>query len=493
MTSAEPKPTAVLDQPQPRGDLREWIDRAEAAGQIQRLVGADWDLEIGGLTEMVCHQARRPRCLLFDEIKDHPPGWRVLTNTSVTPALAAITLGLPVGLTAAELVQAWRAKTRRIHLTPVQEVADGPILENVLRGADVDLYRFPTPRWHEEDGGRYLGTGDAVVTRDPEDGQINVGTYRMMVQDRDKLGLYISPGHHGRLHRDKYFSRGEPMPVVAVFGADPLLFTAGAMRMPITMNEYEWVGAVQGAPLEVIRGPLTGLPIPARAEIAIEGFVYPERSLPEGPFGEFTGYYASAVRQEPYVQVEALYHRHTPIILGSPPMRPPSDSHYVRTTVLQGLIWEALEAAGVPDVRGVAHLPSAGWGMLVISIRQRYGGHARQAAMIAAQSSGGAYLGRYVVVVDEDVDPFNVDDVLWALWTRSDPAESLDLIHDCWSTPLDPRISPERRARRQFTNSRLIIDATRPFHWREEFPPSVGASEALQARLREKWGDDLLA
>jgi UbiD family decarboxylase len=493
MASTVPQSPPVSGEALARRDLRQWIALAEAAGQVRRVNGADWDLEIGGLTEMVCHQSRQPRCLLFDEIKGYPPGWRVLSNTSVTPALGALTLGLPPTSSAAELVQAWRAKARQMRLLPTEEVADGPVYENVLRGADVDLHRFPTPRWHEEDGGRYIGTGDIVVTRDPEDGQVNVGTYRMMVQDRDKLGLYISPGHHGRLHRDKYFARGEPMPVVAAFGADPLLFTAGAMRLPITMNEYEWVGAVRGAPVEIVRGPVTGLPLPAQAEIVVEGFVYPERTLAEGPFGEFTGYYASAVRQEPYVQVEALYHRHEPIILGSPPMRPPSDSHYVRTTVLQGLIWDALEAAGVPDVRGIAHTPAAGWGLLVISIKQRYGGHARQAAMVAAQSSGGAYLGRYVVVVDEDIDPSNLDEVLWALWTRSDPEQSLDLLRNCWSTPLDPRIPPEKRALRDYTNSRLIIDATRPFHWRDQFPPPVGTSAALQARLREKWGGDLLA
>jgi 4-hydroxy-3-polyprenylbenzoate decarboxylase len=273
---------------------------------------------------------------------------------------------------------------------------------------------------------------------------------------------------------------------------DPLLYTAGGLGLPITTNEYEWVGAVRGESVEVIRGPVTGLPIPAHAEIVVEGFVHPDRFHAEGPFGEFTGYYASAVREEPYLQVEALYHRHDPIILGSPPMRPPPDYYYVRITLLEALIWDALDAAGVPDVRGVVHLPAAEYGMLVIAIRQRYAGHAKQAAMVASQSSGAAYLGRYVVVVDDDIDPSNVDDVLWALWTRSDPAESVDLIHNCWSTPLDPRIPPEKRARRDFTNSRLIIDATRPFHWRDEFPAVVGASPALQARLREKWSDGLL-
>ena len=506
MTSNVAPPATVAGEAGMHRDLREWLARAEALGDLERVQGAHWDLEIGGITEVVRHDSKRPRCLLFDNIPGYPEGWRVLSNVFVTPALAAMSLGLtreaggsadgPVGAeppwTKLDLVQAWRAKSKRLQLTPVREVADGPVFENVCRGADVDLGRFPAPRWHEHDGGRYLGTGDTVITRDPENGQLNVGTYRMMVQDRDKLGLYISPGHHGRLHRDKYFARGEPMPVAAALGGDPLMFTAGGLGLPITTNEYEWVGAVRGAPVEVIRGPVTGLPIPAHAEIVVEGFLYPDRVLAEGPFGEFTGYYASAIRDEPYLQVEALYHRNDPIILGSPPMRPPGDYYYVRITLLEALMWDALEAAGVPDVRGVVHLPAAGYGMLVISIRQRYAGHAKQAALIASQSSGGAYLGRYVVVVDDDIDPTNVDEVLWALWTRSDPAESVDLIHNCWSTPLDPRIPPEKRARREFTNSRLVIDATRPFHWRDQFPAPVRASAELKARLRAKWGGDLL-
>ena len=492
MTANVAQPASAAGERWAHADLREWIERADALGHLRHVNGADWDLEIGGLTEMVCHHVKQPRCLLFDEIPGYPAGWRVLSNIFVTPVLAAMTLGLPAGLTPTDLVQAWRAKSRGLQLTPVREVADGPLFENVCRGGDVDLTRFPTPRWHEQDGGRYLGTGDMVVTRDPENGQINVGTYRLMLLDRDKLGLYISPGHDGRVHREKYFARGEPMPVAAAFGMDPLLYTAGGLGLPITTNEYEWVGAVRGEPVEVVRGPVTGLPIPAHAEIVVEGFVHPDRFQAEGPFGEFTGDYASAVREEPYLQVEGLYYRNDPIILGSPPMRPPADYYYVRITLLEALIWDALEAAGVPDVRDVVHLPAAGYGMLVIAIRQRYAGHAKQAAMVASQSSGAAYLGRYIVVVDDDIDATNVDDVLWALWTRSDPAESVDLIRNCWSTPLDPRIPPEKRARREFTNSRLIIDATRPFHWRDEFPPVVGASPALQARLREKWSDGLL-
>src|SRR5579862_1437924 len=192
----------------PVSDLRDWLERAEALGHLRTVTGADWNLEIGGLTELVMHQPN-PRCLLFDEIPGHPRGWRVCTNAFTSKELAALVLGLPPGLGPRDMTEAWRRKARTLELEPMRVVRDGPIFENVQHGEDIDLFSFPTPRWHEKDGGRYLGTADIVVTRDPETEQVNVGTYRMMVQDRDKIGLYISPGHHGRLHRDKYFARGE--------------------------------------------------------------------------------------------------------------------------------------------------------------------------------------------------------------------------------------------------------------------------------------------
>src|SRR5919206_233588 len=122
------------------------------------------------------------------------------------------------------------------------------------------------------DGGRYIGTGSFDITRDPDDGWVNVGTYRVMVHDARRLGYYISPGKHGRLHRQKYFDRGQKCPVAMVFGSEPLQFLASCTEIPYGVSELAWVGGVAGEPVRVIRGPVTGLPIPADAEIVIEGF-----------------------------------------------------------------------------------------------------------------------------------------------------------------------------------------------------------------------------
>jgi 4-hydroxy-3-polyprenylbenzoate decarboxylase len=204
---------------------------------------------------------------------------------------------------------------------PCQEVASGPITENVEIGDAVDLDKFPVPLWHELDGGPYIGTGVGVITRDPDTGWVNMGTYRVQRHDRNRVGFYISPGKHSRIHRDTYFARGEPCPVVMVFGADPLNYILAASEIPQGINELNYMGAVRGKPVPVIKGRVTGLPIPANAEIVVEGIANPTDVMLEGPFGEWTGTYASKGREEPFIKVETLYYRNNPILLGSPPSK----------------------------------------------------------------------------------------------------------------------------------------------------------------------------
>ena len=151
-------------------DLRGFIAAAEALGELQRLDGAHWDLEIGALTEIQAE--RRGPALLFDRIADAPPGYRVLSNGFATARRTALALNLPLDLGPVELANAGGPPEGVRQIPPV-EVADAPVLQNVRRGADIDLGQFPTPRWHEKDGGRYLATGCAVIVRDPDEGWVN--------------------------------------------------------------------------------------------------------------------------------------------------------------------------------------------------------------------------------------------------------------------------------------------------------------------------------
>jgi 4-hydroxy-3-polyprenylbenzoate decarboxylase len=358
-----------------------------------------------------------------------------------------------------------------------------------MMGDEVDVTKFPTPIWHERDGGRYIGTGSYNITEDPEEHWVNLGTYRVMIQDKKTVGFYISPGKHGRIHRDKYQALNRPMPTAIVLGGDPLSFLMACSETPYGISEYELVGGIRKKPVRVVRGKITGLPIPADAEIVLEGFVDPQKRMSEGPFGEWTGYYASDMRPEPVLDIQAIYHRANPIILGCPPLRPPDELARYRAVTRSALLRQNIVKAGVPDVKAVwAHEVGTARMLVGVSITQRYPGHAMQAGHIACQCHVGAYAGKYVIVVDDDIDVSNLDELMWAMLTRSDPATSIDIVHNAWSTPLDPRISPEEKAKGNFTNSRAIIDACRPFYWRDKFPAVNAPSPALMKKAREKFG-----
>ncbi|HZU07399.1 MAG TPA: UbiD family decarboxylase [Chloroflexota bacterium] len=469
-------------------DLREWLEGVEQLGQLRRVEGATAEEDIGLAQEVLTHHEGAP-AVLFDRIPGYEPGFRVLTCPLGSIERIAYTLGLPTNRSKRELVDLWRRRVKEIRPIEPVEVDDGPILENVLLGKDVDVLRIPAPKWHEDDGGRYIGTGSFDITRDPDEGWVNLGTYRVMVHDRYRVGYYISPGKHGRIQREKYFARGEKCPVAVVVGSDPLLFLAACTEIPYGLSEYAWVGGLRGEPVPVIRGKVTGLPIPAYAEIVLEGYAAPDVTLPEGPFGEWTGYYASDTRPEPVLQVEAMYFRNDPILLGQPPSRPPDEQARFRAFMRSALLKDEIEKAGVPDVVGVwCHEVGGSRLFNVVAIRQRYPGHARQAGHVAAMCRAGAYTGRYVIVVDDDIDPTDLEQVLWALCTRSDPETSIDIIKRAWSTPLDPRIPPEKRAAKDFTNSRAIIDATRPYEWRDKFPPVASMRPETARKAYEKWG-----
>src|SRR5262249_10138971 len=221
----------------------------------------------------------------------------------------------------------------------------------------------------------------------------------------------------------------------------------------------------------------------------LEGFVYPGNVKPEGPFGEWMGYYGTEVREEPVMDVKAIYHRNDPIILGCPPLRPPDEIARLKAIIRSGMLRENLTRAGVPEVTAtLAHEVGTSRLLLGVAIKQRYAGHATQAGHIACQCHVGAYAGRYVIVVDDDIDVSNLEELIWAMLTRSDPASSIDIVHNAWSTGLDVRIDPERRAKDDFTNSRAIINACRPWHWRDKFPKVTSSSPDALRMERAKCG-----
>lgn len=464
-------------------DLRDFIEQVDAIGALRRVPGADPHIEIGAVTEVA---AGMPDCpaLLFDDIPGFPRGFRIFTNATVQARRAALALGIDTGLTPIEALKVWKDKRSKLEPIPPVAVQRAAFLENSQQGRDVDLSIFPTPHWHRKDGGPYIGSGSLVIMRDPDTGWINASIYRVQVHAKNRVTIQFDHmGRHGNMIAQKYWDRGQSCPVAVVNGEDPALFIAGFEYLPAGVSEYAFAGAIKGRAIEMCDGPVTGLPLPARAEIILEGRLVPpsEMTLPEGPFGEFTGYYAADARPAPVMDVTAVHYRSNPVLFGSPPMKPPR--FHFGLPFRAASIWGDLEAAGVTDVRGAwQHVSQL---MTVVSIEQRYAGHAKRAGLIAAANS---YMGRLVVIVDEDVDPSNLADVMWAVTTRAEPSESVDIIRDAWSSALDPRIPPEAKLRGATSHSKMIIDACKPFAWRKDFPPSSALSIEEAREVERKWG-----
>jgi 4-hydroxy-3-polyprenylbenzoate decarboxylase len=279
----------------PYKDLRKWIELVDGLGELKIIKGAHWNLEMGAITELIGREGKYPPpAILFDDIPGYPEGFRTLFGTTGSVQRMALTLGLSNVKSGTDLVKAYREKSMDLKSIPPKVVDTGPILENIDSGKDVDLYKFPVPLMHEKDGGRYIGTNCLVVTRHPDEGWVNLGTYRIMLHGKDHTAFYISPGKHGWLQRNIYFERKEPCPVAVCVGHDPLLFLAAGNEIPYGLSEYDYAGGFKGEPIEVVKGKYTGLPIPALGEIAFEGEAVWSDLKKEGPFGEWTGYYASA-------------------------------------------------------------------------------------------------------------------------------------------------------------------------------------------------------
>lgn len=238
-------------------DLRKFIGQLQESRQLKTVENADWDLEIGTITELF--DERSGLALLFDQIKGYPRGFRVATNLTATPKRQAIAFGLPDDLPPPEVVRLIKQRLSSLQTIPPVVVEEAPVLENVQEGTEIDMLKFPVPKWHEYDGGRYIGTADMVITRDPKDGWVNMGTYRIQLHDHQTLGWYTSPGQHASLMREAYWAQGKACPVAVVFGAHPLVWMPSFLTHPWGCSELDVVGGLFGHPLEVIKGKYTRL------------------------------------------------------------------------------------------------------------------------------------------------------------------------------------------------------------------------------------------
>ena len=461
-------------------DVRDYIAECEREGELLRIKAeVDWDLELSHIAKL--NEERKGPALLFEKVKDYTSP--VLTSTCTTTERLALIMGMPKSSSLVDLMREWvkKGETR----IPPKMVKTGPCKENIMKGNDIDLYKFPVPKFFPKDGGRFFGTAHFVVTQDPDTGWVNLGTYRLQLLDRNTLGTQFIKGKHADIMLKKYQAMKKPMPVAVVVGCDPLLFLMGAARLSAFQSEYDLAGAIRGEPIEIVQAETNDLPVPATAEIVVEGEVDAEKTLPEGPFGEYTGYYSGVGTDERnFIKVNCVTYRTQPIFMATTVGRAVTDTHMTMALTYGATLWQQLVAMNIPGIKAIYCPPEAsGRFLAIISLQQMYPGHTDQVLTAAISTEMGAYGLKTVIAVDEDIDPWDIPRVLYALSFRFQPNRS-QVIKRGRSTPLDPSLPLNARE----ITGRLLLDATIPYDWKEK-PIPIELDPEMVKRIEARWSE----
>jgi len=462
-------------------DLREWIKKLEEIGEAKHIKAeVNWEEEIGAITKR--NIDLDGPALLFENIKGYKesPCRRLLTCSVASYKRVALMLGLEEKASPKEMVLHYRDKIRE-RIKPVV-VNHGAVKDNIVKGEGIDIGIFPAPKYNPFDGGRYFITTGGIATKDPETGWINVGLYRGMMIDGRSMTIQATIHQHFHQHLNKYRKIGKKMPAAYFIGGDPLYAFCAGSFYPEGVNEYEVMGALRGEGVELIRCETSDLAVPADAEIVLEGTVDPEFSSykEEGPFGEFTGYYAGHKSLQPVFAVEAISYRNDPIFQGSPRSRPPDEAGYLSSLARSANGWSILERAGVPGITDVYCTPVTGGSLAIVQINKRYQGHSKQVASALWGASPTTF--KNVMVVEEDVDIYNYRDLEWAFTWRVDAKEDgIVIFPGMPGLRYDPSAYPEWKdpnVHGLARWNRVLIDATRD--WRMEPNPDWGGERYPQ-------------
>lgn len=486
-------------------DLREYLNELEAKAELQRIKAeVDWDEEIGAIAQEAL--ARQAPALLFEDIKDYKntPGRRVSMLYDSSMRRVRIALGLPEDCPRTEMIKIWRERSKNL-IKPML-LSTSPCKEVIKKGNEVNLFDFPTPKLHPKDGGRYILTCHLVITKDPETGWVNVGTYRGMMLDKNSIGMLYTVTQHWGQHGTKYRDMGKPMPIAVAIGVEPVTWMISISSCPEGVNEYDMIGAIRQEPLELVKCETIDMEVPAAAEIVLEGEMSfdPKDFRLEGPFGEYPGHYtALGAEPRPVFKVNCVTYRQNPILTSAIPGVSPSVSpelpgnqgdHASMGVANSAFTWDYLENVGVRGITGIASFGPAG-GFTVVSINKQYYGHAQQvAAALWASSRAGS--SKYVVVVDSDIDATDLNKVVLALCNRTAGGDSVIIYPGSFGGALDPAVHPDVKRKLGGLSrwDRVLIDATWPYEWeaREEWgwlkhPPACRTSEEMIGKVKNRW------
>ena len=473
-------------------DLRDFLKKLEKSGELRRVTAeVDPVLEITELTDRGV-KAEGP-ALLFER----PKGSRIPVVTNLVASERRMNLALEVD-SLDEIadrvrsfidVQSPQGILEKLKLLPkLAEI--GAFFPKTVRSGDCQevvktegfsLFEFPILQCWPQDGGRYI-TWPMVITKNPENGKRNVGTYRMQVFDERTTGMHWQTQKHGADHyrSSKEKNPGGKLDVAVAIGADPATAMAGILPVPPDMDEFLFSGFLRREPVELVGCKTVDLEVPANAEIVLEGYVEIGGMRTEGPFGDHTGFY-SLEGQFPVFHVTCITHRKEPVYLTTIVGPPPQEDYFIGHAIER--IFLPVMKMQYPEIVDVA-MPAEGifQNLMIVAIKKSYPGQARK-IMNAIWSLGQAMFTKVVVVVDHDVNVQDSREVVWKALCAIDPERDIQFV-------LGPVDTLDHAARRQDFGSKMGIDATRK--WPEEgyygrWPDEIKMDSATKNRVERIW------
>lgn len=478
-------------------DLRDFIHQLEQQNELVRITA-----EVDPYLEMteICDRTLRAGgpALLFENPKGY--SMPVLGNLFGTPRRVALGMGQDdveslrdVGKLLAFLKEPDPPKGFRDALQKIpvyrkvmamgpKVLRKAPCQDVVIEKDDVDLTTLPIQHCWPDDAGPLI-TWPLVISKGPHKERQNLGIYRQQVIGRNRVIMRWLSHRGGALDFQEWQQAhpGEPFPIAVALGADPATILGAVTPVPDALSEYAFAGLLRGSRTELVKAGLSELQVPASAEIVLEGFIYPDDTAPEGPFGDHTGYY-NEVETFPVFTVERLTHRRNPIYHSTYTGRPP-DEPAVLGVALNEVFVPILQKQ-FPEIVDF-YLPPEGcsYRMAIVTIRKQYAGHAKRVMMGVWSFLRQFMYTKFVIVTDDDVNARDWNDVVWAMTTRMDPARDTTLVEN---TPIDylDFASPVAGL-----GSKMGLDATRkwPGETNREWGVPIAMDPEVKQRIDDLW------
>lgn len=488
----------------PLTDLRQYIEVLRSLGEIQEIERhRRVDLELGAIIRR-CIETGAPAAL-FNAFSDHPAGFRVLgapggtrSQPGMELARVAVSLELPPTASGLDIAEAIAASLDRPAIEPVI-IDDAPVFEHVVTGDAIDLDVLPVPLQHYGDGGRELNTWGCIVARTPDGSWTNWSIARMMLVDGKRLSGIVAPEQRVGMVAKMWADLDKPMPFALALGVEPSIPFICGMPLPAHVTEAGRLGALMGRAIRTVRCKTVDLEAPASAEILIEGHLHLEERAEEGPMDEFAGYVPLALKMmRPTYRVSAISPRDNAILPVVAAGEPDEENHTAWGIPSSAQILYDLRKAGIPATTAWIPLQSAlHW--LVVTVPHdwcRKNGidqtHAlcQRIGEVMFSTKAGTLIPK-VIALNDDVDPTNLKELVWAFATRCHPLFGHAVFEDMEAAPL---LAYLRRSEKISGHTRKIVhNCLPPDGWGEALPLRAPFRNGYPAEIvdcvRRRWNE----